>query len=197
MIIAHHLILNGYGFWLPNDPRGSGSTVLDQEKLKDLGPVHTGRKRVQPPRGKLKRFYRTATPRLDYEPVWFDDAKRQALGDTFAHVVKSRRYTVWACAVLSNHAHLCIRRHRDDALTMWRAIADASRTALRGYSDVPDDHPVWSLRPYKVFLYSPDDVRRIIAYIERNPLKERLAQQTWNFVQPYDGWPHRKTRKDQ
>lgn len=24
-IIAHHLILHGYGHWFPNDPRGSGS----------------------------------------------------------------------------------------------------------------------------------------------------------------------------
>jgi len=25
MIIAHHLIWTAYGFWLPNDPRGSSS----------------------------------------------------------------------------------------------------------------------------------------------------------------------------
>ena len=44
IIIGHHLILHGYRHWLPNDPRGSGSIEIRDEKLSDLGPVHTGRK---------------------------------------------------------------------------------------------------------------------------------------------------------
>ena len=109
VIIGHHQILHGYGQWLANDPRGSGSEYLREEKFADLGPVHCGRKRVQPTRDELKRFYHQATPRLEFEPIWFDGAKRQALADAFAHVVTARRYTVWACAILANHAHLCIR----------------------------------------------------------------------------------------
>ncbi len=181
-----------YGHWLPNDPRGSGSEELREEKLADLGPVHTGRKRVQPPREELKRFYHQAEPRLDHPALWFDGAKRQAVGEAFARVVAARRYTVWACTVLRNHAHLCIRRHRDDALTMWHVFAEGSAEVLRRFPDVPADHPVWSARPYKVFLYVPDDVRRVVAYITNNPIKERLGPQTWSFVKPYDGWPHHR-----
>jgi len=203
-VIGSHLILHGYGHWLPNDPRGSGSHELREEKLTDLGPIHHGRKRVQPPRSELREFYRAAEPRLDFPLVWFDDAKRQAIGESFARVVASRRYTLWACAVLKNHAHLCVRRHRDDPVTIWRAFADASASALRGAVDVssnplrrfaecPDDHPVWSNRPYKVFLKSTDDVRRVVAYIEQNPAKEGLAAQSWPFITPYDGWPHARS----
>ncbi len=126
VIIGHHLILHGYGQWLPNDPRGSGSTELRQDKLSNLGPIHFGRIRVQPPRDVLRGFYREATPRLDFPAIWFDGAKRQAIGEAFSRVVRDNRYTVWGCAVLRNHAHLCIRRHRDDARTMWTAFAEAS-----------------------------------------------------------------------
>lgn len=190
VVIAHHLVLHAYGQWLPNDPRGGGSDELRQDKLAELGPLHTGRKRIQPARSELRQFYREAEPLLDFTSAWFDDAKRQAIGEAFAQVVASCRYTVWACAVMRNHAHLCIRRHRDDALTMWNRFADNSRRTLRRLRLVPMDHPVWSTRPYKVFLYTPDDVRRVVAYVGTNPAKEHLPPQAWPFVREYDGWPH-------
>jgi REP element-mobilizing transposase RayT len=124
--------------------------------------------------------------------VWFDDAKRQAIAEAFAEVIRRWKYTVWACAILPNHAHLCVRRHRDDAETMWHHFADQSRARLRLFADVPANHPIWSNRPYKVFLYTPDDVRGRIDYIAANPAKHRLASQTWPFVQAYDGWPLRR-----
>jgi hypothetical protein len=64
MTIGHHLILSGYGTWLPNDPRGSGSLTIRKDELNDLGPVHHGRKRKQPPRSELKSFYREAEGKL-------------------------------------------------------------------------------------------------------------------------------------
>jgi len=79
-VIAHHIILTGYGHWLPNDIRGSGSTHLKREKLGELGPIHYGRKRIQPPKKELRDFYRRAELLLKYESIWFDHAKRQALG---------------------------------------------------------------------------------------------------------------------
>ncbi|HEY3967409.1 MAG TPA: hypothetical protein VGM05_22805 [Planctomycetaceae bacterium] len=190
IIIGHHLILHGYGHWLPNDPRGSGSDELRQEKLTDLGPIHFGRKSVQPPRHELREFHRTAAPRLDFPLVWFDDAKRQALGDSIAQTVRDQGYTVWACAVMRNHMHLCVRRHRDNARAMWDKFADSARSGLRLFASVSDAHPIWSLRPYKVFLYSPADVRRVVAYIEYNTAKDKLPVQSHPFVTTYDGWPH-------
>jgi len=195
IIIAHHLVFHGYGHWLPNDPRGSGSVGLRQEKFADLGPIHTGRKAAQPPRAELKRFWNEARPRLDHPLLWFDDAKRQVIGEAFAEVIQRERYTVWACAVLSNHAHLCIRRHRDGGRAMWQKLAAESRRKLCLFADIPDDHPVWSERPYVVFLYTPSDVRGRIRYIDGNPAKECLPSQCFPFVKLYDGWPQSKPVK--
>ena len=168
IVIGHHLILHGYGHWLPNDPRGSGSTEIHQEKLADLGPVHFGRKKRQPARADLREFRRASEPLLDFSLLWFDDAKRQALAESISEVVSTRGYTVWACAVMRNHVHLCVRRHRDDAKTIWDKFAGHTSAGLRLFADVAAKHPVWSQRPYKVFLYTPDDVRRVVAYIENN-----------------------------
>ncbi len=194
MIIAHHLILTLYGHWLANDLRGSGSKEFYDEKFAPLGPIHFGRKpaRLQPSRKELREFHRRAEPLLNFSRFWIDDAKRQALGDAIAGVIAERKYTVWACAILSNHMHLVIRVHRDDALTMWGAFAGATRFALREFGDVGPTHPVWSTRPYKVFLRTPGEVRGRIDYVECNPEKERLPRQSYGFVQPYNNWPLHK-----
>jgi REP element-mobilizing transposase RayT len=194
MIIAHHLIWTLYGHWLPNDLRGSGSIELYDEKFAPLGPIHHGRKpkHLQPSKKELREFHRHAEPLLKFPRFWIDDAKRQAIRDAFAKVVAERRYTVWACAIMSNHAHMVIRRHRDDALAMWQAIADTSRLVLREFADIGVDHPVWSTRPYKVFLRTPDEVRGRIAYVEGNPAKEGLSAQRYDFVQSYNNWPFHK-----
>ena len=193
-IIAHHLIFTGYGHWLPNDPRGSGSVDVRKDELRPLGPAHLGRKREQPPKHELRRFYRDAEPRLEHAVLWFDTAKRQALGDAFGASVERYGYTCYACAVLRNHAHLLIRVHRDDAAIMWRNLANDTRSRLRGSLDVPDAYPFWADRPYKVFCYTPPDVWSRVRYIEDNPAKDHLPRQTWPFVTPYDNWPHHKQR---
>lgn len=185
VILATHVVLHGYGHWLMNDPRGSGSVEFRQKKFEALGPIHLGRKWKQPTRQELKEFYRKANELLQHKPFWFNSAKRQALGEAFGGVVATRGWTVWACAVMPNHAHFCIRAHRDDSVTMWSKLTQASGDVMRRFSDVPDTHPVWSQRPYKVFLHTHPDVVDRIEYIEDNPVDAGLPPQNWPFVQPF------------
>ena len=140
---GHHLIWTLYGHWLANDPRGSGSEALQQEKFAALDPIHQGRKpeHLQPSRAELREFQQAAKPLLTQEKFWLDAAKRQALGEAFFEVMVEEKYTVWSCAILSNHIHLVIRRHRDDALSMWHRFADATRLRLREQEKISDNHP--------------------------------------------------------
>jgi hypothetical protein len=81
---------------------------------------------------------------------------------------------------------------------MWDKLAGTSKRLLREHPCVPKEHRIWADRPYAVFLESPEDIRRVIGYVQRNPVKERLPEQRWDFVKPYDGWPFHKSapRKD-
>jgi REP element-mobilizing transposase RayT len=187
VIIASHQILNGYGHWLGNDPRGSGSTELRNPKLEELGPIHFGRKRIQPRRDELREFYRKAEPLLKHETLWFDEQKRRAIAEAVSRVIAERKYTVWACAVMRDHLHLLVRSHRNRSEVIWDVFATATCRAICSFSDVDPNHPVWSTRPYEVFCYTPDDVRRDVDYIRKNPAKSGLAPQEWEFVTPYDG----------
>jgi hypothetical protein len=190
IIISAHYIWHGYGHWAPNCIRGSGSTEIRKPELEALGEIHFGRKTDQPTREELKAFYREVNKRLKYKAVWFEDAKRQALGDAFGKVCAERRYTCWAFAAMWNHVHAVIRRHRDNADAIWHHCADGMRAAIRSFGNVDPAHPVWSERPYKVFLYVRDEVTGRIEYVEENPEKEKPPRQSWPFVLPYDGWPH-------
>jgi REP element-mobilizing transposase RayT len=186
-ILAHHLILSGYGFWLANDPRGSGSVEVREGKFADLGEVHRGRRRVQPTREELKAFYEEATPRLEFAPVWFGKEMRGRIGEILSEVAGRRGYTVWACSVGSNHVHLCVRVHRDSYQEMWGHLTGQVRTSLAAEGFVKEGHPVWAERPYSVYLHSCEDIRRTIGYVEGNPEKEGLARQVWGFVRRYEG----------
>ena len=91
---------------------------MREHKLDDLGPIHHGRKRIQPSRAELRSSYEQAFPKLEQAPLWFGEAARAVVADAFAQFVACCRHTVWAGFVGSNHAHLCIRRHRDSYQTM-------------------------------------------------------------------------------
>ena len=131
VILASHLVFNGYGTWLSNDPRGSGSESIRKDELKDLGGIHHGRKRVQPPREELRAFYKEAEPLLEHETMWFrTERARSVVANAVGRVAKEQGYTLWACAVCSNHAHAVARTHRDRAETIWQRLADGARDAL-------------------------------------------------------------------
>jgi REP element-mobilizing transposase RayT len=198
MTIGMHLILSGYGTWVSNDLRGSGSEETRKPELDALGPIHQGRKpnHLQPSRQELRGFYREVEPVLNFETLWFrDERERAKIGAAFAEVVAKYKYTVWAAAVCANHAHQLVRLHRDDVVTIWDHFANASRVAVKRYRNITDGHPVWSSRPFRVYLETPPAVRDEIDYIRKNPMKEGLPEQHWDFATPYNDWPlHNKRR---
>lgn len=84
---------------------------------------------------------------------------------------------------------MVIRAHRDDAETMIEELQRDSRIALPKESAIPVDHPIWIEGGWKVFLGTTDAIWTRVRYVERNPLKEGLPAQRWEFVTQYDGWP--------
>ena len=193
MVIGHHLILTGYGHWLPNDPRGSMSSELRAGKLLPFGPMHYGRKRQQPTREELKSFCRQAEPQLDYPLLWFDDRMIRIIAESFRRVIENERYTCWACAILSDHAHLAVRRHRDRQETMIDTLKEESADPLRQLPNIANTHPIWSSRRWHKFLHTSEAVTAVIRYVEKNPIVDTGRVQQYDFVTPYRGeWSGRR-----
>jgi REP element-mobilizing transposase RayT len=190
LVIAHHLIWTSYGWWLPNDPRGSGSSTIRNDILSELGELDFGRKKAQPSSMIVRQFYEKAADLLKHALLAFDEQCRNIIGQAFAEVIEERRYTIWACAIMPDHVHIVIRKHKDMAEEMVKNLMALSRQRLIGAGQRPPDHPTWTVGyGWKVFLDHPDEVRRTTVYVEQNPIKIHLPAQRWPFVKAYDDWP--------
>ncbi|HUU91974.1 MAG TPA: hypothetical protein VM238_12285 [Phycisphaerae bacterium] len=189
MPLAHHVILSLYGFWLPNDPRGSWSDFVGSWDLLRYGKAtkvetrrsvahvrHDARARLQAKRA------------LRHPPVRLSGRQARAVGRGFARAVAESRYVVHACSVLPDHVHLVVGRHER---TVGRIVGHlkARATQRLGAEGLwpPDKRPVWGGRGWKVFLDTPGDVRRAVAYVEDNPVKDGKPRQRWSFVVTFEG----------
>jgi REP element-mobilizing transposase RayT len=160
--------------------------------LAELGEVHYGRKKLQPARSVVSEFYQEAESRLQFPVIRFNAEQRNEIGIAFEETVKNLCYTCYACAILRDHVHPVIRKHKRDAEAMIESFQNESRSRLTDLGSVIKNHPVWTKGGWKVFLNTPDDVWQRIRYVEGNPQKEGLPQQNWPFVVPYDNWPFHK-----
>jgi REP element-mobilizing transposase RayT len=189
IVIAHHIMWTLYGWWLPNDPRGSTSQTIRSDLLSEIGELHFGRKQIQPAGRDIRTFYEQAAMVLKHPLLAFHPRELSAVSDAIGRTVLEFNYTCYACAVMPDHVHLCIRKHRDLAEEMIEKIQSLSRKRLVEMGVRQFEHPTWTRGGWKVFLDHPDDVRRTNKYIERNPLKIGLPIQLWPFVKKYDNWP--------
>jgi REP element-mobilizing transposase RayT len=180
-----------YGYWLPNDPRGSTSKRIACDVIAELGELHFGRKKVQPASREIRKFYEKAEDVLKFPLRELSKLDMVHCVSAIGKVVVENKYTCYACAVMPDHVHILIRKHKHQAEEMIENLKRAARLALSESWGIPE-HPVWGTGGWKVFLDEPDDIWRTIRYVENNPVKMRSPMQRWDFVKPYDNWPLHK-----
>lgn len=192
MVIASHVILSAYGFWLPNDPRGSWSDFVGSWELYKFGPatkINDSRNYAKDPHDAALR--RAAKNALKYPPVRFNDAQRHAIANGFARACSEGQYICFACCIGHDHAHLVIERHQRNPeviaghlkshatreLTARNVHPLAGHTGKRGGPPTP-----WAEGCWKVFIDNEEQLRAATDYVQRHPRKEGLAEQRWAFV---------------
>ena len=200
MILAYHVIFACYGFWLPNDPRGSWSDfVASWELLRAGGPATKTTARRSLAHDPHDRAERLATKRaLKHPPVELDGRQALAASRGFRAAVAEAGYICHACAVLPDHAHLVIARHaRPPRRIVGHLKASASRSLsaaglhpfAEGTGSDGGRHTPWVEGCWVVYLDTADAVARAVGYVEGNPAKEGKPPQAWSFVRPYPASP--------
>lgn len=175
IVIAHHLVWTVYGSWLPNDPRGSGSEEVRNPILVELGVLHKGRKAIQPNGRVIREFYNEATTLLQHPVLNLNEEERRIVGEALGEVIRREPYTCWACAIMPDHVHILIRKHKHEAEQMAENLMTASQYRSIDSGHREKTHPTWIAGfGWKVFQFHPDEIRRTIRYIELNPPKGRL-----------------------
>jgi hypothetical protein len=113
-VIAYHLILTNYGFWLPNDPRGSWSEFVRSWEIFLAGGVATKRDTRRSVASIDHDYQKHAAAKnaLMRSPVILNGLQAQAVGTGFANYVIRSKCGILACSVMPRHLHLVVERLR-------------------------------------------------------------------------------------
>jgi REP element-mobilizing transposase RayT len=186
MIVAYHSIFSMYGFWLPNDPRGSGSDYVASWELFRYGPATKTNSRQSVARRPMppgwKEAARTA---LDHPAVSVTGRQALAISQGFATAAAEGPYPIYACAILPEHVHLVVGASTRRIRQIVGHIKSRATRALREQQLWDDDRPLWGEHGWNVYLESVAAVERAIRYVNDNPLKEGKKRQNWSFVVPF------------
>ncbi|MCI0364660.1 MAG: transposase [Phycisphaerales bacterium] len=197
MVLAYHLIICAYGFWLPNDPRGSWSDFIGAWELLKFGRATTVTTHRSLAKKSHDREARLAAKRaLKYPPVIFSGRQANAIARAIAGFAQKNELTILAGSILPDHVHLVIARHayRIEQVAnllkgeCTRQFVEESIHPLARFGTEPGPPPkAFARGQWAVFLDSDEDIRRSIGYVEDNPTREGLRRQTWSFVTPFAG----------
>src|SRR5262245_60456437 len=123
MVIAYHAIWSAYGFWLPNDPRGSWSTEVWAPALRPFGPAtKTTERRSLAAKPYNRELRCEMRDKLKYPLVRFTLAQIDSIAAGFAAAVERFRFVLHACALLWDHVHIVAARHAYRIETVARIL---------------------------------------------------------------------------
>ncbi len=194
---AYHVVMSFYGFWLPNDERGSGSWYVGSKALYPFGPAtHIDSQCSVAHRPHNKALRLEARKNLKYPVVVINGLQARAIARGFASFVAKSGLLCYACAILPDDVHLVVERFRYSIEKVMIKLKSAATMELVSEGFHPfqqitlpnGQHPnIFGRDGRHVFLFTADDIRGRIKYVRNNPVKAGLPQQTWSFVVPFRG----------
>ena len=196
-MLAIHLCWGTYGFWLPYDPRGSGSREVWAPDPRPFGPAtfveDRAKSRGRVPHDRRLRF--EAKKHLQRPAVVFNGVQARAVARGFAALLKEDSITCYACSILPDHVHLVVGPSAIDAHVLTIRLKQHATRQLKSevihpFQHLPDAEgevpKCWQRGGWNVYLFDEARVRQTIRYVEDNPLKEGKKKQAWNLVTPFE-----------
>lgn len=195
-VIGFHVIGCTYGFWLPNDQRGSGSDYVRKPSLRQFGPATlvTHRRSVarEPFDPEIRKLARES---LMYPHVVFNREQIESICRGFAREIEQYRAApMHALAQLPNHFHFVCGPCRYDVRRFegrlkgaaTRQLLEEGLHPLQSFRDKSGIIPSpWSVKPWVVYLFEPQDVTRSIEYVNRNLRRAGIFPQDHPFLVSY------------
>ena len=186
--LAYHSIFGFYGFWLPNDPRGSGSDYVASLVLLKFGKatkVHSRRSVAGNAHDHAQRL--AAKQALKYARLKITGSQALAVANGFKQAISETGYALYACAIMPDHVHLVIQRHVRSIRQIIGHLKARATSAIRSETRLQGGRPIWGAHGWNIFLTSDEDVRRAIRYVQANPTKDNRPRQHWSFVREFTG----------
>jgi REP element-mobilizing transposase RayT len=194
-VIGFHIIICNYGFWLPNDQRGSGSDYVRSKDLLKYGPANPNVENRSVAGNPFDpEIRRLARSELLYPHVELNGQQALSVAVGFRNEITSYGGAIHALTILPNHTHLVVPSLRYDVSRFAGRLKGAATRQLKAdglhplansrdkKGEIPSP---WARLPWVVYLFTEEDMNRSIRYVEDNPLKDGKPRQHWNFVTPW------------
>ncbi len=145
-------------------------------------PSHPSVLRSDANPGKVFAQFDRQLDRAKFGPHWLADAR---VADMFAEALRygaetRGAYELGAWVIMPNHVHLVIQPHQAlPEIMRWLKTATSNRA--RKILELPPS-PFWEREYYDHWVRSGEELARITAYIERNPVSA-------GFVSSAETWP--------
>lgn len=197
-VIGFHVIGCTYGFWLPNEERGSCSDFVRTDALTKYGPANP----VNHGRSVARRKYDYAVRQMElreltYPAAVLTNAQIEAVCRAVAEEIETfRAAPMYAFVQLRNHFHFVCGPCRYDVRRFAGRVKGAATKQLLAERIHPMEKFVdarvnvpscWSVKPWVVYLFNNEDVIRSIEYVRNNLLRSGLPAQHHTFLTKYGG----------
>ncbi len=171
--IGYHVVVAGYGLWLPGDERDSWSTAWD-ERLGLIEPhmLHPG----DPVR------LRMSEERMKHPPVQLTPEMTSAVIEALADCAARSDWSVAAASVEATHIHLLLTYTERDIDNTVKWIKDRATKAV--HRRTSHTGPVWCKGKWRSFIFEVELWQAAITYIERHNERRGVGPRPYAFITP-------------
>lgn len=139
-----------------------------------------------------KRFFAQFDAELDRRevgPVYLEKEKLAEIVAGELLMLEEQGFRVLAFAVLPNHVHAVLHLPADSGLSLYKSLqllhqrtATQCRRHLR--NQLPPEADFWQTGSYEYAVHDPDELTRLIAYVQHHAQRLRLPQRfhDWPYV---------------
>ncbi|MCK4872474.1 MAG: transposase [Phycisphaerales bacterium] len=169
--LGYHIVLSGYGLWLPGDQRGHWSDAWDaQIGFVEPHTLHAG--------DPMRR--RMAVERMKHEPVRLTAPMIEVVIDTIGRCRATSEWSIAAASIEPTHTHLLLtftQRDIDNTITWIKG-----RMTKAIHEQMPHHGPVWSRGKWRSYVFAQDVWANARRYIEQHNVRRGESAQPYPFI---------------
>jgi REP element-mobilizing transposase RayT len=169
--IGYHIVISGYGLWLPGDERGHWSEAWDAQ----IGYIEPHTLHVGDP-----VRLRMAEERQKHPPVRLTAAMQVIVADTIAGCRAKSDWQIAAASIESTHTHLLLTYTERDIDDTVKWLKDQATKAI--HCETAHAGPVWCKGRWRSYLFDADVWRNTRHYIEHHNDRRGVGPRPYAFI---------------
>jgi REP element-mobilizing transposase RayT len=169
--LGYHIVISGYGLWLPGDDRGHWSEAWDEE----LGYIEPH----QLHQGDPVRL-RMAQERQTHPATRLNDAMQNVVASTIETCAEQSDWRIAVASIESTHTHLLLTYTERDIDIVIKWLKDQTTKAI--HCQTSHAGPVWCKGRWRSFLFELDVWENTQRYIERHNERRGVGARPYEFI---------------